>query len=136
MKTLDRYLGRAFLNSWLSVNLVLAGLFSFLELARQLDDVGKGHYSTANAMLYVALTLPGRMIEMTPPSALLGSIMALGLLNRNLELLAIWASGISIQRVGLSFMKPAVLTLSVLLLGVKFIIPYLEQTAWTLRETA
>jgi lipopolysaccharide export system permease protein len=136
VKTLDRYLGRTFMHSWLGVNLVLAGLFSFLELARQLDDVGKGHYGMTDAILYVALTLPGRMMEMAPPSALLGSIIALGLLNKNLELLAMWAGGISIQRIGLSFMKPAVLTLIILLFGAQFIIPSLEQTAWTLRETA
>ena len=76
------------------------------------------------------------MIELAPPSALLGSIIALGLLAKNLELLALRACGISIQRVGLAFAKPAVLTLFALLLGAQFIIPSLEQTAWTLRETA
>jgi lipopolysaccharide export system permease protein len=136
VKILDRYLGRTFLHSWLSVNLVLTGLFSFLELARQLDDIGKGRYSMTDALLYVALTLPGRMVEMAPPSALLGSIIALGLLKKNLELLSMWACGISIQRVGWAFMKPAVLTILALLLGAQFIIPSLEQTAWTLRETA
>jgi len=136
MKILDRYLGRIFLSSWLSVNLVLAGLTSFLELAKQLDDIGKGRYSIVDALLYVGLTLPGRMLEMTPPSALLGSILALGLLTKNLELVALRASGISIQRVGWAFMKPTFLTLFALLLGVQFIIPSLEQTAWTMRETA
>jgi lipopolysaccharide export system permease protein len=136
VKILDRYLGRTFLHSWLSVNLVLTGLFSFLELARQLDDIGKGRYSMTDALLYVCLTLPGRMVEMAPPSALLGSIIALGLLKKNLELLSLWACGVSIQRVGFAFMKPAVLTILALLLGAQFIIPSLEQTAWTLRETA
>jgi len=79
MKILDRYLGRSFLRSWLSVNLVLAGLLSFLELAKQLDHVGEGHYRLTDALFYVALTLPGRMLELTPTSALLGSMVALGL---------------------------------------------------------
>ena len=136
MKILDRYLGRIFLSNWLNVNLVLAGLLSFLELAKQLDDIGKGRYRLTDALLYVTLTLPGRMLEMAPPSALLGSIIALGLLVKNHELVALRASGISIQRVGWAFMKPAVLTLLALLLGSQFIIPYLEQTAWTRRETA
>lgn len=136
MKILDRYLGRIFLSNWFSVNLVLAGLLSFLELAKQLDDIGKGRYRLTDALLYVTLTLPGRMLEMAPPSALLGSIIALGLLVKNHELVALRASGISIQRVGWAFMKPAVLTLLALLLGYQFIIPYLEQTAWTRRETA
>lgn len=136
MKILDRYLAASFLRTWFSVNLVLAGLLSFLELASQLDDVGKGSYSSSDALLYVALTLPGRMIELAPPSALLGSIITLGLLSKNLELLAMRASGISIQRVGWAFAKPALLTLLALLLGAQFIIPSLEQTAWTRRETA
>jgi len=136
VKILDRYLAGCFLRGWLNVNLVLAGLLSFLELAKQLDDVGKGRFSLSDALLYVALTLPGRMIELAPPSALLGSIIALGLLAKNLELVAIRACGISIQRIGLAVAKPAVLTLFALLLGVQFITPYLEQTAWTRRETA
>ncbi|MRR58347.1 MAG: LPS export ABC transporter permease LptG [Deltaproteobacteria bacterium] len=136
VKILDRYLAGCFLRGWLNVNLVLAGLLSFLELARQLDDVGKGRFSLSDALLYVALTLPGRMIELAPPSALLGSIIALGLLAKNLELVAIRSCGISIQRIGLAVAKPAVLTLFALLLGAQFITPYLEQTAWTRRETA
>jgi len=39
MKIMDRYLGRCFLSGWLVVNLVLAGLFSFLEFAKQLDHI-------------------------------------------------------------------------------------------------
>jgi len=97
MKILDRYLGRIFLSSWLSVNLVLSGLISFLELAKQLDDIGKGRYRIMDALLYVGLTLPGRMLEMAPPSALLGSILALGLLSKNHELIALRAGGVSIQ---------------------------------------
>lgn len=136
MKTLDRYLAMNFFRGWLSVNLVLVGLFSFLELAKQIDDIGQGSYRLEDAIFYVALTLPGRMLELAPPSALLGSIIALGLLAKNLELLAMRAGGISIQRVGWAFAGPAVMTVFVLLLGAQFIIPSLEQTAWTRRQTA
>lgn len=135
MKIINRYLTRSFLSGWLSVNLVLAGLFSFLELVRQLDDVGEGRYQMADALLYVALTLPGRMLDLAPPSALLGSILALGLLAKNLELLALRAGGISIQQVGWIVARPAVMVLLLLLLGAQFLIPSLEQTAWIRRET-
>ncbi|MDK2858054.1 MAG: lipopolysaccharide export system permease protein [Verrucomicrobiota bacterium] len=136
MKILDRYLARRFLSSWLGVNLVLAGLASFLELVRQLDDIGEGHYRLADALIYVLLTLPGRMLQMAPPSALLGSILALGLLAHNLELSALRASGVSIRRIGWSVARPALITLLGLLLSAQFIIPSLEQTAWTHRKTA
>jgi lipopolysaccharide export system permease protein len=133
---LTRYVARSFLRGWLSVNLVFAGLFSFLELARQLDDVGEGSYRMADALLYVVLTLPGRMLDLAPPSALLGSILGLGLLAKHQELLALQSFGISIQRIGWTVVRPAVLVLLVLLLGAEFVIPTLEQTAWTRRETA
>jgi len=136
MKILDRYLAGRFFSSWLGVNLVLAGLFSFLELARQLDDVGRGRYAVRDALLYVALTLPGRMMDLAPPCTLIACIIALGLLARNLELLALRTSGISMQRVGWAFARPALLMVLSLLVGAQFIIPILEQAAWTLRETA
>jgi len=60
----------------------------------------------SDALLYTALTLPGRVLELTPTSALLGSIIALGLLAKNLELLAMRASGISIRRVGWPLRDP------------------------------
>jgi len=135
VKLLHRYLARSFLNSWLSVNLVLAGLFSFLELARQFDDIGTGRYQMSDALLYVVLTLPGRMLDLAPPSALLGSILALGLMAKNLELLALRASGISVQQIGWIVARPAILVLLLLLLGAQFVIPALEQTAWIRRET-
>ncbi len=136
MKIIDSYLARIFLHSWISVNLILVGLLSFFELAKQLDDIGVGRYRLTDALLYVLLTLPGRMLEMAPPSALLGSIMALGLLTKNAELIALRASGISIQRIGWAFVRPAMLTLLALLLAAQFIIPFLEQAAWIRRETA
>ena len=136
MKIIDSYLARIFLHSRLSVHLILVGLLSFFELAKQLDDIGVGRYRLIDALLYVLLTLPGRMLEMAPPSALLGSIMALGLLTKNAELTALRASGISIQRIGWAFVRPAMFTLFALLLVAQFIIPYLEQTAWIRRETA
>jgi len=136
VKIIDSYLARIFLHSWISVNLILVGLLSFFELAKQLDDIGVGRYRLTDALLYVLLTLPGRMLEMAPPSALLGSIMALGLLTKNAELIALRASGISIQRIGWAFVRPAMLTLLALLLAAQFIIPFLEQAAWIRRETA
>jgi lipopolysaccharide export system permease protein len=135
MKILDRYLALCFLRAWLSVNLVLGGLFSFLELVKQLDDI-EGRYRLADALLYVALTLPGRMFELAAMGALLGAILGLGLLAKNLELVALRAGGISIQRIGWGFARPALLILVALLLGAQFIIPPLEQTAWTRRATA
>ena len=55
-------------------------LFSLFELLSQLDEVGKGSYQMSDAFIFVALTLPKRLLDLMPISTLLGGIIALGLL--------------------------------------------------------
>ncbi len=109
MKRLDRYISTTILKSCLVVALVLLGVFSFIDLVQQLDDVGKGDYQTGDAFRYVVLSLPARLLEMGPIAALLGSIVGLGILNRNSELIAMRASGVSLARIALAVMKTALL---------------------------
>ncbi len=80
MKTLDRYIGIAFLRSFVLIITILVVLFSFLELVSQLDDVGKGDFRIYDVLAFICLTLPRRMLELMPISTLLGSIVAFGLL--------------------------------------------------------
>ena len=57
---------------------LLVSLFSIVELVAQLDDVGKGSYEIKEALLYVALTVPERIGDLMPVSALLGGILPWG----------------------------------------------------------
>ena len=92
MKTLDRYLSSSFFRGFFLVVLVLVSLFSFLELVTQLDDVGKGNFQPVDAFIFVGLTLPKRIIDMLPISALLGGIIGLGMLAERGELIAMRAA--------------------------------------------
>ncbi len=125
MKQLDRYISLTILKSCLVVILVLLAIFSFMDLVQQLDDVGKGNYQSADAFRYVLLSLPGRLLEMAPIAALLGSIVGLGILNRNSELIAMRASGVSLVRISLAVMKTALL----LMLGAWIISQYVAPPA-------
>ncbi len=136
MKILNRYIGFRLVWGWLLVLLILTALFSIMELVRQLDDVGEGSYQLVDVFIYIAYTMPGRILSLTAISALLGSIVALGTLANGDELLAMRACGFSVFRISRVVLSTGlVLMLGVLILA-QFVVPQLEQRAWMNREVA
>ena len=79
-RILELYLGWNTIQGFLLVLSILVMLFSLFELLVQLDYVGMGTYRLADAFLYVLVTIPKRLSELIPMAALLGCIVALGLL--------------------------------------------------------
>jgi lipopolysaccharide export system permease protein len=136
MKTLDRHIGISFLKSFLLIFAILVALFSLLEMMSQLDDVGKGNYQIADVLIFIALTLPRRMLELMPISTLLGSVIALGILADHGELLAMQAGGVSVRRICSSvFAAGSILILLTGLLA-EMIVPPLDQLARKKRALA
>ena len=86
MKTLDRHIGISLAFGFLLVALILAVLFSFIEIVLEIDDIGKGNYRIQDVFYYVTLTAPRRTLDLLPLSALLGSILAMGHLADGNEL--------------------------------------------------
>jgi lipopolysaccharide export system permease protein len=136
MRTLDRYLGTSFFRGFLLVVLVLVSLFSFLELVTQLDDVGKGNFQAIDAFIFVGLTLPRRIIDMLPISALLGGIIGLGMLAERGELVAMRAAGLSVRRICFSVLAAAGLLMLASGAAEQFVVPQLEQHAYSRRALA
>jgi lipopolysaccharide export system permease protein len=136
MKILDRYIGIHLARGILLVALVLAVLFSLLELVSELDEVGKGAYRLVDAFGYVALTLPGRMLDLLAVSAFLGSVAAMGLLADARELLAMQALGLSPRRIGLAVLGSGAFLMLGAALVAEFGAPALDMQARTLRAGA
>jgi len=136
MRTLDRYLGSSFFRGFFLVVLVLVSLFSFLELVTQLDDVGKGNFQAVDALIFVGLTLPKRIIDMLPISALLGGIIGLGMLAERGELIAMRAAGLSVRRICFSVLAAAGLLMLASTATEQFVVPQLEQYAHARRSLA
>ncbi len=136
MRTLDRYLASNFMWGFFLVMLILIALFSFLELVVQLDDVGKGKFQVLDAFLFVVLTLPRRILDLVSISALLGSIVALGMLAERGELNAMRAAGLSVRRICFSVLAAG----GVLMLATgaiaEFVAPPMEQHARRHRSLA
>lgn len=133
MTLLDRYIEVATLKSLALVTAGLTALFSLLELVNQLHDVGKGQYRLIDAMVYVLLTAPGRLLQLMPVSMLLATLFGLGGLASHGELTVMQAAGLSPRRIMGWVFKLAAPVLVALFLGAQFVIPAAEQRAQTER---
>jgi lipopolysaccharide export system permease protein len=129
MKRLDRYIEAAALRDIVLVASGLTALFSLLELVEQLHDVGHGQYHVANAFAYVLLTVPSRLLQLTPASLLLGSLFALGKLSNDSELIAMQAAGVSEYRIVGWVLKLTVPIVVLLFLVAEFVIPPAQRQA-------
>jgi len=96
---IDRYIMQRFLLGIIPAMLLLLALFSFLALAEELEEVGKGGVTLPDALLVVFLTTPKRIVELLPVTALLGGLLGLGTMANNRELIAIRSGGISKRRI-------------------------------------
>ncbi len=136
MTLLDRYIEATALRAIVLVAATLTALFSLLEFVEQLASVGQGHYRVVDAFVYVVLTAPARLIQVTPVSMLLGSLLALGALARNFELTAFRSLGISEERIVASVLKLAVPIAIALFLMAQFVVPPAQQLAQSQRLSA
>lgn len=115
---LNRYIQRNIYLGTLGALLLLVSLGLFFIFVRELDDVGRGSYGLLQAIEFVLYSMPGKMVEYLPIAVLLGSILSLGSLAANSEIIAMQASGMSIGRLLTAVMQAAaVLALTGFLIG-------------------
>jgi lipopolysaccharide export system permease protein len=136
IKIIDRYIGRNTLQGFFLVLSLLVVLLSFMELLIQIKDVGKGSFQMPDAFSYVALTVPKRIVDLMPLAALIGSIVALGLLADHQELTAMQAAGISVQRIAFSVLGTSAVLMLAAILMAEFVAPPLDQMARIQRSRA
>ncbi|BBL33945.1 lipopolysaccharide export system permease [Nitrosomonas stercoris] len=120
----------------LIATIILLPLFSFFDLLDQLDDVGRGTYTTRDAFLYTAMLMPRRFIQIAPFIALLGTVGGLGGLAASHELTAMRVAGLSPLMISLApFGVGGVLVLSTVALDYS-VAPQFQQQATVLRAVA
>lgn len=132
---LSQYLMRTILSSTalvLVVLLALAGLFDFIA---ELDDT-QGGYQTPQVILFAALRLPNLAFAMLPVAVLIGSLLGLGALAGNSEIIVMRSAGLSVTRLsGMVAVSGLVLLIVTGLIG-EFIGPPLDLYARNMRQEA
>lgn len=136
MRIIDSYIARVIVTGTLTALLLVVGLDAFFSLISQIDDVGDGDYTLLKMLTTVVLTIPSSMYELFPVAALLGSLMGMGALASNSELIAMRTSGLSIWRIVLSVMQTGLIMLVVAVFMGEFVAPVAEQYAQQLRASA
>jgi len=136
MRLIDFYIAKSMSQQILLVISVLLGLFLFVNFLDQLGSIGNGRFSIGDAIKYVLLTAPRTLYDLFPTAALLGTILALGQMATDSELVILRASGVSIFRIIVSVLKVgAGLALIAILLG-EFVTPVTETLAQRERAEA
>ena len=133
MTLLDRYLLRALLQGGAPVFLLLLGLFGFVALAEQLEDVGKGAFGTLEAVRVVGFQLPRIALELLPVTCLLGAVVGLGMLGNHAELTAMRTGGLSVLRLSRPLLLLLLGVAAAALIAQQTIIPNFEGQASYLR---
>ena len=132
---LSQYLMRTILTSTALVLIVLLALAGLFEFIAQLDDV-EGDYMTPQVLLFVALRLPNLAFEMLPVSALIGSLLGLGGIAANSEIIVMRSAGLSIWKLaGMVSFAGFVMLVFTVLLG-EFIGPPLDYFGRNMRLEA
>ena len=118
MKQLDRYVARHVIGATALALLFLLALFLFISVVEELGRVGVNNYTVIRSLEFVALTAPSLAFSLFPVAGVIGSLLGLGLLASNSELVVFRASGVSIARiVGAVLKAAAVLVLVAVLIG-------------------
>ena len=111
MKILDRYIGKAIITGVLSVMAVLLILDTLVGFAGQSHVIGQAGYTMWHALGYVLLRMPQQIYELFPMIALLGTMLGLGSMANNSELIVIRAAGVSMWQFIFSISKTALLVM-------------------------
>jgi LPS export ABC transporter permease LptG/LPS export ABC transporter permease LptF len=134
-RILDSYVIREFLNTFI---LVLCGfvllmlVFTFFEL---IGDIIRNHISLFTVGDYLANLAPSMLYTIAPLAVLIGVLVTFGVLNRNSEIVAMTATGISLYRLVIPILSIAAILAVALYLFDDFYLPQANRRQEALRST-
>ena len=130
----NRYIQRNIHMGTLAALLLLVSLALFFTFVRELDDLGEGGYGIAQVLKYLALGVPGKVVEFMPLAVLIGSMLSLGSLANNSELIAMQASGVTRQRMLAAVVQAALVVAVISFLLADWVVPDSEVAARKVRN--
>ena len=130
---INRYIVRHIQLGTLGAALVLLSLALFSVFVGELDNLGTGDYGLLQVIQFVALRAPGKLVEFLPLAVLLGSMLSLGALAGNSEIIAMQASGLSLARLMGSVIQAALILAALSFLLADWVVPLSETSARQLK---
>ena len=133
---IDRYLTRSIFTGVLVATLILSGLFFFIDFAQELKHVGTADYTGWTAFYYVLLTMPQRLYNLAPSVILVGSLISLGAMASNSEIVVLRTSGMSTLRITRSVLQAGLVLAALVALMGELVVPPAMSLAQTIRVQA
>ncbi len=133
---LERYIARHVISASLLILfllIILRAMFSFLDESK---SIGKGSYEMADALLFVALMLPQKVLEVFPMGVLIGSLFGLGMLAANNELTVMRAAGMTTWKIAGATLKASLILMIAALVLSEIVAPVASKSAQQLRTAA
>jgi lipopolysaccharide export system permease protein len=110
MTIVDKYLAKEILKCFLIVLAVVLGIFIIVEFFDKADNFMEAGLPISRLIRYLQLKLPQIIAQITPIGILLAVLIALGLMNKHNEIIALKCGGISVY-----YLLRAILVFGVLL---------------------
>ncbi|MCW5588745.1 MAG: LPS export ABC transporter permease LptG [Legionellales bacterium] len=126
---LTRYLVITIISSILLVLTVLLGMDLFVQFLNEIDDIGQGHYHLLQAIGVAFLNMPQSVYQFFPMAGLVGSLLALGNLAQNSELIVMRAAGMSVWQIIRNVMLAAIIMMIPITFLGEWIAPHALQVA-------
>ncbi len=131
---LDFYIARNFMSGAAIVLFLLMTLFGFLSLVEELGDVGKGVFTSFDAITVVVYSMPRIMMDLLPVTALMGVLIGLGAMANSRELIVMRAVGLSSGRIAKPVITVIIAVIALVLASQFFVIPQLELDVSSIRS--
>lgn len=129
MKIIPRYITTTIISSILLVLLILMGLEILISFIGQLSKLGQGNYDLPQALVYVVLDMPSQLYNFFPMASLIGSLLGLGLLANQSELIIMQASGFSKGQITATVLKAALFMVLIAIILGEVVAPFAERYA-------
>jgi LPS export ABC transporter permease LptG/LPS export ABC transporter permease LptF len=133
-RILDEYVVREFLNTFflvLSGFVMLMLVFTFFELV---GDILRNHIPLSTVGAYLVNLTPSMLYQIAPLAVLIAVLVTFGVLNRNSELIAMKATGISLYRLVVPIVSIAAILSVCLFLFDEFYLPQANRKQEALRN--
>ncbi len=136
MRILQRYLFVTIVKAILVVMLMVVGLEIFIIFLTQLKSIGRGDFGLLQCFMYVLFMLPQQSYSLFPIAALLGSLLGLGALANNSELVVMRAAGVSMGKIVWAVLKAALFLVVIMTLIGEVVGPIGARYADNVKSTA
>ena len=134
-RILDAYVIREFVGTYLLVEtafVLLLIIFTFFDL---IGDILHNHPALATVGAYLVNLTPSYMYQIAPLAVLIATLVTFGVLNRNSEIVAMKATGISLYRLVIPIVSIAAVLAVSLFLFDQYYLPQANRKQEALRAT-